>query len=864
MNGKDKRLLNHEASATITSRQAKFLHRPLYSRFPSPHTLLSASTLLSVTLFFMTVLFAPGSAYSTTTSYAYENNTIHITLENDAFEITPQDPFTEVALEGYDTHNSPGDPMLPHKVFRIALPPDADLTTVAIYFTVLEESEIAGPCLVAPGPPNAFWDGTALAYSWGENKQIQDGYNMNVYGKDAFFPHACTMDLLPSQVRKWKIAQFDFFPVVYNPSRQTLKVIDKAEVTIVYATEASAKAAMDLALMDDTMDDVASDLLENFAEATPWYEHAGTKSLPDSQFSYVIMTTNAIVDNSRSLRVFEDFKERQGFSVLTVTEDTQYSALNEKGLGEGWGGGTGSAAADKLRQWLVNNYAALGINYVLLIGDPHPEQGGVPMKKCWPRNGATQYRDSQDAPTDFYYAELTGNWDLDNDGRAGEFDNDCGAGGLDSGVEVYVGRIPVYNNDYNALDRILQKTIAYGQESGTPDWRNRILLPMEPLDGQNLSYPLGEGIHRDVVVPAGWTSYRIYKKDYKCNPEKTPCTPENVAAEWRKGYGMVTWFTHGAATEASMVFKNNQCSTLDDSRPSFVFQCSCNNGMPEITDNLGFSLLLQGAVGTVSSSRVSFSTVGNENWNYTGSGSALAYSYAAKLVGKDYAAKALYAAKMAALPSFDSDYWMNCLVFNLYGDPALKIDDTAGNIAPPSTEMIPVPPLAGLPVAEAKPTLKGCDLVSGNVTYSVTDVVPEGHIVASTPSEGTLVAQFTSVDLVVATKAPQVRDDKVQVPRVTGLSLEDAKSSIAQSGLNVGNYLYTNDDTIPADHIVWVNPSEGTMVAPATPLTLYVSLGPQGGCGCQYSLNSKSIPGDWLLIGVSLMSMAGLKKFKIL
>ncbi len=863
MNGKDKRLLNHEASATITSRQAKFLHRPLYSRFPSPHTLLSASTLLSVTLFFMTVLFAPGSAYSTTTSYAYENNTIHITLENDAFEITPQDPFTEVTLEGYDTHYSPGDPMLPHKVFRIALPPDADLTTVAVYFTVLEESEIATPCLVAPGPPNAFWDGTAPTYSWGENKQIQDGYNMNVYGKDAFFPQACTMDLLPSQIRKWKIAQFDFFPVVYNPTRQTLKVIDKAEVTVVYATEVSAKAAMDLVLMDDTMDDVASDLLENFAEATPWYEYAGTKSLPDSQFSYVIMTTNAILENSRSLRVFEDFKERQGFSVLTVTEDTQYSVLNEKGLGEGWGGGTGSAAADNLRQWLMNNYAALGINYVLLIGDPHPEQGAVPMKKCWPRNGATKDSEYQDAPTDYYYAELTGDWDMDKDGRAGEFDNDFGAGGLDSGVEVYVGRIPVYNNDYNALDHILQKTIKYGQESGTLDWRNRVLLPMKPLDDvQTFAYFLGEGIHRDVVVPSGWNSYRIYENNYGCNPEKTPCTQESVATEWRKGYGMVTWFTHGSETHAADIFHINLCPTLDDSRPSFVFQCSCNNGMPEIPNNLGFSLLHKGAVGTVSSSRGSWYVPGNENWNYKGSNSALAYSYTAKLVGKNYTAKALYDSKMDSLPSSKSEWWMNCLEFNLYGDPALKIDDAAGNIAPPSTEMIPVPRLAGLPVAEAKPTLKGCDLVPGNVTYSVTNEVPEGNIIASTPSEGTLVAQFTSVDLVVATKVP--RNDKVQVPRVTGLSLEDAKSSIARSGLKVGNFRYDYDDTIPADHIVWVNPSEGTMVAPATSLTLCVSLGPQGGCGCQYSLDSKSIPGDWLLVGVSLMSMAGLKRFKIL
>jgi hypothetical protein len=89
-----------------------------------------------------------------------------------------------------------------------------------------------------------------------------------------------------------------------------------------------------------------------------------------------------------------------------------------------------------VRKWLQDNYAALGIEYVLLIGNPDPDNaepddlvGDLPMKDC-------QLHLEADVPTDFYFAELSlGNWDLDGDGLAGEYYSSAGYSlGIPGGV----------------------------------------------------------------------------------------------------------------------------------------------------------------------------------------------------------------------------------------------------------------------------------------------------------------------------------------------------------------------------------------------------------------------------------------------
>ena len=68
----------------------------------------------------------------------------------------------------------------------------------------------------------------------------------------------------------------------------------------------------------------------------------------------MIVTTAAIEGASRVLDDFVAHKESLGFTTLVATE-------------ENWDGGRGDVAAENLRNKLVRNYEAMGIDHVLLV-----------------------------------------------------------------------------------------------------------------------------------------------------------------------------------------------------------------------------------------------------------------------------------------------------------------------------------------------------------------------------------------------------------------------------------------------------------------------------------------------------------------
>jgi len=174
--------------------------------------------------------------------------------------------------------------------------------------------------------------------------------------------------------------------------------------------------------------------------------------------------------------------------------------------------------------------------------------------------------------------------------------------------DVYVGRIPVYNNDYEQLDKILRKIIYYETDPGDISWRHSILLPMVETSPVTFGGGLGEAIATDAAVPSGSSYYRIYEpEDAGFYPEDdTGPTIEKVKDEWENGYGMVTWYAHGlpGGEAAQHVMDTAHVGDLDDTKPSFTMQPSCFNAWPENPNNLAYSLLKNGAIATIASTRM--------------------------------------------------------------------------------------------------------------------------------------------------------------------------------------------------------------------------------------------------------------------
>jgi len=617
---------------------------------------------------------------------------MEFTLYAGDYEIVEDDGGDVIQMEGFSTTASAGNPTLPHNVFNIVVPPDIDWESLQLEVISAETTTLKGTYDIGPA---------ALPVAQQEGGALVDGKNMDVYGNDADFPENYVSLLPYSQMRKWSFTRVDFTPFQYNPVSGELTFIESVTIAISY--EQTGAGLGESLLRDSGMDVIASETFLNYEDAKGWYEPdpiVPQTIEPQAWPGYVIITTNDIYNNSTKLNPdFINHKESLGFNVWVVTED-DYGVLT---------GESPDTRAERIRQWLINNYSSYGIEYVLLIGDPTPgDRTGtvdIPMQMCHPEaNHSYNPGDFVPTPTDYYYADLTGDWDHDDDTLFGEWSDDYPvSGGVDFTPEVYVGRIPVYSTDYTALDSILQKVIDYETAGGALTWRQNILLPMGfqhstgPYDGA----VLGEQMKTDYLNGAGYSSWRMYQQS-----ETDPCSLDSaytseeglnggtsapsVFDRWTgasgtpNDFGIVCWWAHGSPTTAAVgyggcwdgtLFQSSWCSSLDDSHPAFTYQCSCTNGHPETTNNLQYSILEQGGIATVSATRVSWFLIGQTDFTNSPTNSGLGYEYVKRLVNTNKAGYALYGAKsFISIGTTYPHYLMNWYDFNLYGDPSVGIE----------------------------------------------------------------------------------------------------------------------------------------------------------------------------------------------
>jgi len=549
----------------------------------------------------------------------------------------------DMRMEGFYTRGPPGAPELPQKVYDITLPPDADLKTVQLEILSSNTWIIAGEYDIGPGPLIATESEGTISYG---GRNIQYGKDIDIYGKNEFYPSAPVMILRTYQMRDIKAVRVQFAPVQYNPISKKLQLIGEVTIKISWNKGTS---------------------IEITAPPVNWS-------------GYAIVTTNAVVSGSSSLSNFITHLQNKGFTVTTVTE-TQY------------GTATGQQRAINIRDWLAANYVSSEIQYVLLIGDPNSSSGSVPMMMCWPSPGSA----ADKTPTDYFYADLTGNWDSDSDNMYGEYGQDS----VDLGPEVYVGRVPVYGADYTMLDNILNKFINYNGANKS------IMLPMAISNYTNEDWKgysrtdgldLPQHVITNIADPNGYTNYVMYETaGIDPVPEtaygyNAPITKSNVISEWAKDYGIVFWWGHGNQTLASRKYWNSDdgdgvpegfemvwmdflsSSDVVTDTETFTYQCSCVNGYPESSDNLGYALLKQGAVCTVSASRVSWYAIGTwSNWNYVDN-TGIGYTYVYHLVNNEESSgKALYDGKNSLTNPWGWEGWQNLFGFSLYGDPSLAL-----------------------------------------------------------------------------------------------------------------------------------------------------------------------------------------------
>lgn len=139
-------------------------------------------------------------------------------------------------------------------------------------------------------------------------------------------------------------------------------------------------------------------------------------------------------------------------------------------------------------------------------------------------------------------------------------------------------------------------------------------------------------------------------------------------------------------------------------------------------------------------------------------------------------------------------------------------------------EPITVPDLVFKEAADAPFILENEGLQAGNPSYRFSDTIPSGVIIDQNPVAGSSVAPGTRVDFVVS-QGPEVVT--VFVPNVLSFTLENARATLQQSGLQPGNVTEEYSDTYAEGRVISQGVEAGTEVNENTVVSLVISKGPQ-------------------------------------
>ncbi|MFZ5980327.1 MAG: C25 family cysteine peptidase [Candidatus Zixiibacteriota bacterium] len=383
-----------------------------------------------------------------------------------------------------------------------------------------------------------------------------------------------------------------------------------------------------------------------------------------SACDYVIVTCQALFEAFAGLAAY---KNETGYDVRVELIDdiiADYSGRDD---------------AEKLREYLKDFYGQGG-HYVLLGGD----QTNLPVRYAYDyhTDGTIGFTELQIC--DLYFADLTGEWDSDNDGVWGEKYDDS----ADFEPELYVGRLPFY--DTAEVNHYLANLIRYETDPGGGD-RTYLNRTFFFSSDQMRDYSDG-GQHGRVAAsfPERFLIDTLSGVEQASGDDLEPdnLPPAELSGILRSGYSLVNVIAHGRSdgftvlssgynewpkayflSAAEHDVHGSFDSIIVCEKPAFYYSIACNTGAFDFdqpaeyhSPNMAQYLLgLEGgAVGFVSQSR----------WGWVGS------SYLMQKVFYDslfaFPERPVIDAMQASKRAFS---YLRDLVLgqNFYGDPTLKI-----------------------------------------------------------------------------------------------------------------------------------------------------------------------------------------------
>ncbi|MFC1683326.1 C25 family cysteine peptidase [Candidatus Zixiibacteriota bacterium] len=543
---------------------------------------------------------------------------VTVTFQQDQFLFDRLGDFDRVVLRDGDALVRTGEPMLPARQIRVAIPQGAEAVKVTV--RSMDSRVLDGYFRIFPGQPPRPLDGSPPAAFVGPNEQF--------YRSSAAYPGDLARLDGQTDLAGQQMAVLTVYPLQYVPS--TGRLILHREMEIIVETRPGRISGESFVKFTGKQRKIYQEMIvgmvvnpQDVLLDPPRRE--ASKALPSGDFDHVVITTVGFTPWVEGL---VEWHNRRGLRDTVVHVGPIYTNYS------------GADNPEKIRNFIIDANSTWGTMYFLIAG----ENGAVPFKE--------RYYYYEDTPSDQYYADFDDDWSY----------------------EVFVGRIS--GSDSTQFSCAIDKILKYEQDPPLTNYPLDVLLIGMDLDASTHSENLKETI--DGYIPSRFDVTKVYDShggDHEDNAIAALEDGQNLVNHSDHcnsnviGLGYINHNGSMYNVDVDGLTNNDQTSNL-------VSTGCWANDMTQggVSDGIAEHFVIYNP----QQAGVSFTGNTRDGWYYAGSTSTLTsrvdrewwrslFDYDKYILGQ-----ALADGKNRNHPN--SDIWRHCVwTFNLLGEPAMPL-----------------------------------------------------------------------------------------------------------------------------------------------------------------------------------------------
>lgn len=448
--------------------------------------------------------------------------------------------YANLSYEDCSANDSVGTPSLPYRILRFIVPNEPVSFSIDINASGSIPIDLSAPLLPIQAPiptslnsarsefiPSSFV--TSGAYPEKIAQLIDEGY---LDGDKRILTVKVTPVQYVASSNQLLFHSSVGFTINYNYNNVSSRSVARRISPIASPPRESAELARMLDFVENKSD------INTLVTSYPQLRAISTMNLP--AYEYVVVTSEYLAPYFKRLI---EWKRQKGLNAGIVT---MQQILNDASIIKDEVSNL-SDDAGKLRQYLKLAYNN-GTKYVLLGGNDTV----VPIRYGSGKNDNWDYLEPGNSkiPTDLYFSDLNGNWNVDGDKYLGEESGDK----VDYYPELFVGRLLCKTG--NEVENYIYKLLKYEQNPGNGDFgylKKAFYTQADDMQQNDQARIIAKELIE--IFPDSV----IFQEKGGYDTTKLPTFPtgKNVIDEMNKKYGFYSWFNHGGV--AAIVVASKGC-----------------------------------------------------------------------------------------------------------------------------------------------------------------------------------------------------------------------------------------------------------------------------------------------------------------